>query len=579
MWCCAVDADKPPTTAKPLKSKESVQEPKAEATEKPGNEAKVSNPGFESDKADKATPPVTCSNSMTSTRPVEVLATPVPAAEEGGERPLGPELEGWAKRFPVVKEIANELDEWERKKVTETEKPEPASPPRIDQVLGGELSQPGTSASMEVSRNAASLSAPPPARESPKTGLLQKKKPTKEKKDEMSPPGSPSSVMSRSTKAFIRETARRMSQVVGAPKGLEDLFTRVLGDPSKESTSPWTNRVRAMKAIKEICLDKSVTPEEFKTLFESLTGAILLQLTDRRSQVCKLGCVEMEAIVRARPTEFLQFAPAILLPLCKLTKVTVKIISVSAMRLSGVIVKNINDEEKMEILDTIHTACRDRARYVRRESYKLLQDKINSFYWKGTFESKNGNLILSKTLKTCKEGVDDSDAKTRSEATRALVCLIKAISRKEIPSESKSEPRRGSSASKISSLVPANGSVETLNQNLLECGEAGKAVREVVVGMSSALQKKLMDTLLGLATPSPAASPTRAKASSSPGRRGRLAKKTPKKKGGRSKMRDFIKQQKLLKAKQAKEEAAKTGNELIVVSAPPKDSSNHGEKN
>ena len=284
--------------------------------------------------------------------------------------------------------------------------------------------------------------------------------------------------LSKSTDKMIKRIARK-SLVLVRPTSIEDLFAKILGDPSKKATPPWGMRTKAVHLLANICCDDGTSPDAFKALFERVVGVILLQLTDRRSQVTKLVCTHMARVVERRSGQFLAFTGTILAPLLQLTKVTKKAIRQPAGSLAMRIATKVRDaplvagEQKTPVFEALRDATRDKARYVRREGFVIIAAMLRSQRVRRPLAGDHGRGRFARVLATIEAGFGDPDQKARSEAVRALVALAKVY-----PTE-----------------VASSGAV-------------GR--------MAPLLRRKYDDTKRGIAPQSPAASP----APSPKGRRG-----------------------------------------------------------
>jgi len=488
-----------------------------------------------------------------SVREAKLSATPTETKMGSrGRKQKG--LKEYAKRYPIIEELIKSLDAWDRKHNEAPEsKTAEKSTENIGSELGGKTQNPlmgviaasNTSSVIDDSRTSFSgtrVNTTGDSLRAANTIESLKSSGIQQDRLDISPPGSPTSSgvkkfptaeISKSTTAFIKDTARK-AQSLSQPSSLQELFGRILGDPSKEKTITWSVRVKAMKSIRIICTDKEILADEFDKIFSGITSFILLQLTDRRSQVCKMGCHELEAIVQYRRKDFIEFAPIFLGPLCKLTKVTIKVIAEAAATLAKKIVEQVPDDADEGILQTLQEACNDKARYVRREAFTLLQIMLDTHHSSVTLE---GHPITKKFIEMVEKGIGDSDAKARSEAIRVLVALTRAAWRgRKRCSEGKGRKTSSEGQTKMEAqkctqkesekkeeekahpVFPAPQSLEALPDFLETLGKVGAQIAAVLEKISSSLRKKYLDHLQGISpsspSPSPVASPVRAKSES-----------------------------------------------------------------
>eukprot|EP00471_Norrisiella_sphaerica_P009538 CAMPEP_0184493468 /NCGR_PEP_ID=MMETSP0113_2-20130426/26086_1 /TAXON_ID=91329 /ORGANISM="Norrisiella sphaerica, Strain BC52" /LENGTH=356 /DNA_ID=CAMNT_0026878731 /DNA_START=324 /DNA_END=1394 /DNA_ORIENTATION=+ len=241
-----------------------------------------------------------------------------------------------------------------------------------------------------------------------------------------------------STKSTVKTTSLDgILEYVPSPLELDSkqLFLSILQDPSKKNTAPWTMRCRALVAIREVCTDAGLMdPAEFQKFFAQILQSILLQLSDRRSQVCKLGCAEIGRIVVERKGEFLPFAPPMLRQLFGMVKITKKVISESASLLAQRIVQDVDDDISGSILDAVEQAAKDKARHVRLVALRVLRIMITLHVDKEHDVDVWDQVRLQRYLGVIKCGTNDSDSKNRSEAVRAFVNLTRAygVSQKKL---------------------------------------------------------------------------------------------------------------------------------------------------
>ena len=181
----------------------------------------------------------------------------------------------------------------------------------------------------------------------------------------------------------------------------------------------WKERVRAMSDLTHYLTQPMMEEQEFVNTYRDFEEAMIVQITERRSAVCKAACEALGEIVQYRKHEFVPFTSKALDACFQCIRQPIKVLSQSGYNLAKVIVCNVSETDDHLILTCLRRGFDGKYETVRKAVLEytaiLLETMENN--------KMEDDTYMDKIEKLVKDGCNDSSGNVRTQSLNTLGAL------------------------------------------------------------------------------------------------------------------------------------------------------------